>query len=81
VPIASVAQCESTWFKGYNEQYFFDRGKTTAYILGKPLAIAYALYDLYFKRNLYQKNISAWKAIDNLNKGIFAKSIDTKKVN
>lgn len=51
--IASVAQESSTWFHGYTEDYFENRGATTRYILGLPLACLYAVYYAVSKRSLY----------------------------
>ena len=64
--IASVAQTESTWFHGFNETFFYNRGATTRYILGAPLAVAYAAYYVLRKREMYSGHITpraAWKAI------------------
>lgn len=65
VEIASVAQTESTWFGGFNETFFENRGATTRYILGAAMAVLYALYYVLRKRGMYQKDITpaaAWKA-------------------
>ena len=40
--IADVAQTKSTWFKGYNEEFFVNRGNTTRYIMGYVPALVYA---------------------------------------
>lgn len=66
VEIASVGQTESTWFAGFDETFFVNRGATTRYILGWALANVYALYYVIKKRPLYAGQISpakAWKAI------------------
>lgn len=75
VKIASVAQEESTWFHGYTSEFFFNRGKTTRYILGLPISLAYALYYLYEKRKIYMKDISFAKATWNIFKGIISNEI------
>jgi glycosyltransferase involved in cell wall biosynthesis len=61
--IASVAQAESTWFAGFNEKFFRDRGNTTRYILGLPLSVIYAFYYVIRKRNMYRKNIGTFAAL------------------
>lgn len=64
--IATVAQEASTWFSGFNERFFYDRGATTRYILGYPRAYLYAVYYVLKKRPLYEKQLScclAWRAI------------------
>lgn len=64
--IATVAQESSTWFGGFTEQFFYDRGATTRYILGYATAYLYAIYYVLRKRSMYQKDLScrrAWRAI------------------
>ncbi len=68
--IASVAQAESTWFSGFNETFFENRGATTRYILGFWLAFAYAIYYILRKRHLYKKQISTRKALCAIMRGI-----------
>ena len=78
VKIASVAQESSTWFHGYDRKFFFNRGKTTRYILGFPISVFYAFHFLILKRKLYGKDISMWSAGKELFRGIFAKGINAK---
>lgn len=61
--IASVAQAESTWFGGFTEQFFENRGATTRYIMGVPLAVAYACYYVATKKNLYREDITPARAL------------------
>lgn len=61
--IASVAQDSSTWFAGFHESFFYDRGATTRYILGYPIAAAYALYYVIRKRPQYIRQITPWRAL------------------
>lgn len=61
---------ESTWFSGYNEEYFYKRGISTRYILGFWLSSAYAVYFLFFKYKRYRNDISVIKAFLNIFKGI-----------
>lgn len=63
VQIASVAQSVSTWFSGFDEAFFENRGATTRYILGTGLASVYAIYYVLCKRNLYSQNISPKNAL------------------
>lgn len=63
VQIASVAQEASTWFGGFNETFFENRGATTRYILGIPVASLYALYYVIRKRSLYRDTISPLNAL------------------
>jgi glycosyltransferase involved in cell wall biosynthesis len=68
--IASVAQTESTWFKGFDETFFYNRGATTRYILGWPMAMAYGLYYVLRKKDMYASNIAPAKAMMAILKGI-----------
>lgn len=61
--IALVGQESSTWFTGFNEKFFRDRGNTTRYILGLPLSLIYAFYYVVRKRNMYKKNIGTFAAL------------------
>lgn len=68
--IAAVAQENSTWFEGFTEQFFFNRGTTTRYILGAGLAGVYAVYYVIRKRQLYHAQISSAQALKATFKGI-----------
>ena len=69
---------ESTWFKGYNEDYFYKRGASTRYILGFWLSCAYAVYFLIFKYGEYKNNISFINAGLKLFKGILDNKLGNK---
>ncbi len=79
VEIASVAQTESTWFGGFNEKFFENRGATTRYILGFPMASLYAVYYVLTKRALYKKDISPAGALIATFRGIFKNRITKMK--
>ncbi len=68
--VASLETGESTWFGGFHEQFFRDRGGTTRYILGLPLASAYAVYYVIKKRSLYRGQISSRAALRAIFQGI-----------
>lgn len=70
VEIASVAQAESTWFAGFTEQFFYNRGATTRYILGTPMAALYGVYYVVRKRGMYASQISSGKALKAIFRGI-----------
>lgn len=70
VEIASVAQEKSTWFHGFTEEFFVNRGTTTRYILGPVFASIYAVYYVLFKRQLYKKELSSGKALKAIFRGI-----------
>ena len=77
--IASVAQEESTWFGGFTEQFFENRGATTRYILGLPLASAYACYYVIRKKALYSADITPTRALKATFRGIFENKIRKQK--
>lgn len=70
VEIASVAQEQSTWFSGFDETFFENRGATTRYILGAPLAVLYAVYYVLRKGKLYRVNLTAMQALKAIFRGI-----------
>lgn len=70
VEIASVAQTSSTWFFGYTQSYFENRGATTRYAMGVPLACLYAVHFVITKHKLYRAEISLWKALCAVFRGI-----------
>ena len=68
--IASVAQESSTWFGGFDETFFENRGATTRYILGAGLASLYAFYYIVRKKKLYGESISPARALKATFRGI-----------
>ena len=79
VAIASVAQSSSTWFHGFTEAFFENRGATTRYILGPGLASLYALYYILRKRGMYRETISPSKALRAIFRGIRENKIEKQK--
>ena len=61
---------KSTWFKGYDEEYFYKRGASTRYILGFWISCVYAVYFLIFKYYMYSQNINFITALKNIMQGI-----------
>ena len=59
--LATVAQTQSTWFKGFDREFFVNRGNTTRYIMGLPLSVLYAAYYAFAKRKQLT-DISMFKA-------------------
>lgn len=68
--IAAVAQTASTWFHGFDEAYFENRGATTRYILGYPIAVVYGVYFVLRKRRLYRQDIKPARALAAIFRGI-----------
>lgn len=77
--IASVSQTESTWFSGFSKEFFENRGATTRYILGFPLAVIYGLYYVIKKREMFAQSISPSKAFFSTMKGILENKISKQK--
>lgn len=76
VNIAKMIENESTWFNGYDEDYFYKRGASTRYILGFWLSYAYAIYFLVFKYGEYKNNVSVIKAGLKIFTGILKNSLN-----
>lgn len=70
VEIAAVSQEASTWFCGFTETFFENRGATTRYILGPVMAAIYAVYYIICKRPLYCTTLSPWQALKAIFRGI-----------
>lgn len=70
VEVAALVQSESTWFRGFTEQFFENRGATTRYILGLPLAMVYAVYYVVRKREMYAAQVKPWTAFKALCRGM-----------
>ena len=77
--IASVGQTESTWFEGFTEQFFINRGATTRYILGAPLAAVYAIYYVVRKKKMYEAQITMPKAFKAIFKGMIENKITKQR--
>ena len=61
---------ESTWFKGYNEKFFTDRGVLYHYLYGR-MAKPFSLRFLYAHKEEMLKEISIKEAYGLMKKGIF----------
>ena len=75
VEIAELIPSESTWFHGFTEEFFLNRGATTRYILGYPLAAMYGIYYVVRKRRLYAGEITPGKALGAIFRGIHENKI------
>lgn len=60
---------ESTWFKGYNEKFFTDRGVLYHYLYGR-LAALFSLRFLFAKRGEMCREIPFWTAFGLMRRGI-----------
>ena len=71
ISIGRMIEGESQWFHGYTKEYFYDRGIFTKKLMGTFVATLYAAYYLLFKHSLYSKDISFFKALKSILKGIY----------
>lgn len=78
--IAQLLPQESEWFFGFDEQFFYQRGGATRYMLGLAPSILYGMYYLVAKRGLYRKSITMKTAACALAKGIKDNSIYHEKM-
>lgn len=70
VTVAALTSEESTWFGGFTETFFENRGATTRYILGTGMASLYAVYYIIRKRSLYGDSITPYNALRATFRGI-----------
>jgi glycosyltransferase involved in cell wall biosynthesis len=73
--IASVDHEASTWFDGFTETFFEDRGATTRYIMGAPLAMLYGVSYVARKHRKYRKNLTPVQALRATMRGILNNKI------
>lgn len=66
--IASLHIGESTWFEGFNQKYFYDRGATFCEMFGK-FSNVIILFFAIKKHYVYKDECSFYQAIRNMNKG------------
>lgn len=69
VAIGYERERESTWFKGFNRKFFFDRGVLYAHLYG-PLAFLFGLRFVFTKRNIMCREIPWKQAFTILREGI-----------
>lgn len=77
--IGTVAQTDSTWFRGFDRDFFYKRGITNRYMLGLPVSILYAAYYTLVKRDLYKEYVTPWQSFKYTLDGIIANDIGRKK--
>ena len=77
--IGTVAQTDSTWFRGFDRDFFYKRGITNRYMLGLPLSILYAVYYTLVKKDLYKEYVTPWQSFKYTMDGIISNDISRKK--
>lgn len=68
--IARLVLGGSSWFSGYDWEYFYKRGKVTSYYMGRFWGAVYAAFFVVTKRSLYKKDCGFWEALCASVKGI-----------
>jgi len=61
--LGRIIETESTWFTGFDEKFFYQRGGSTRQMLGLPMSILYAFYYVFRKHDMYKEEISLSKAL------------------
>ena len=91
VVIATVDQTTSTWFKGYNEKFYYDKGALFSAISkfwAKPLCLQYLVRHREHKKNgisffkaykLMKQGIKGYEMLVAYNIDMFEKNRDSKK--
>lgn len=67
--IGRLIENESTWFAGYDENFFYQRGASSRRLLGFGGAVLYVFYYTIRKQDMYRKEISLKKALSAALKG------------
>lgn len=70
VEIAQLLPSESSWFNGYDDNYFYNRGTSTRWTFGFVISVAYAFYYVIAKRKSYKQYLSPFKALKATLRGI-----------
>lgn len=78
--IATLYETKSTWFFGYDKNFFYQRGAATCYMMGTLPAVIYGGYYLLRKKSMYTPTISMNSACKELLRGIIENPIQ-KQIN
>ncbi len=68
--IATLVDEESSWFVGFDKQYFYNRGMVTRYVMGWFWSTLYAFYYSFAKRKLHKGQMSMFKSLKYTLQGI-----------
>lgn len=69
VEIGEEAERESTWFTGYHDKFFFDRGVLYHYLYGR-MAVLFALRFILTKKNFMCREIPPGQAFQLMRQGV-----------
>lgn len=70
IKISSLTDSNSTWFKGYDTNYFYVKGKVF-HMMSRRLAFLLSLQFAIRKHGIYKKSISFMEALASMKKGIY----------
>lgn len=74
IEVINLLPSESSWFKGYDKEYFYKKGYVTRYIYGYLISFLYAFYLPVFNK-MVRKEISVFTAVKWTLKGIFSNKL------
>ncbi len=77
----AIDDSASTWFFGYDKNFFYNQGKTTRYTLGLFIANMYAIYTLIKQYPKYKSTISIFEATKALFRGVYDNELGKRKLN
>ena len=78
VPVVIVNLQErqtSSWFNGYNETFYLQKGWETRRYMGKFYATLFAIYTTVAKYSKYKENCSSFTVLKALLRGIYSKNV------
>lgn len=61
--IATINPGSSSWFRGYNEDYFINHGWSSRRVLGSTISLLYIIYFVITHYKLYKKFLSMFDAL------------------
>lgn len=70
---------ESSWFHGYDEQFFYSKGAVNRYVMGFWLGLLYSIYCVFTKREKYSGDIKMKNALKYILKGFRENKLNKKK--
>lgn len=74
VCLGEIIRVGSGWFKGFNEEYFFNRGKIIRRMMNPVMGFFYCMYFVFTKQKLYRDTISLSGALSKIMEGFTDKN-------
>ena len=75
-----TSEKESTWFHGFDEKYFYNKGMVWRYTLGFAVTAFYALYSIAKNWKSYTQNLSIYEVAFYIYKGIVENRLGRKGI-